>query len=75
MLKAKRHIVFLFILSALCGWAENTSSQKLTGTPIGTALSVDYNNSSQASTSVNTIADAFDGNLNTFFASWDRSKT
>ena len=75
MLKAKRHIVFLFLLSGLCGWADNTASQKLTGTPIGTALSVDYNNSSQASTSVNTIADAFDGNLNTFFASWDRSKT
>ena len=75
MLKTKRHIVFLFLLSALCGWAENTASQKLTGTPIGTVLSVDYDNSSQASTSVNTIRNAFDGNLNTFFASWDRSNT
>ena len=75
MPKIKDHIILLFLFLTLSSWAENTASQKLTGTPIGTALSVDYNNSSQASTSVNTIADAFDGNLNTFFASWDRSKT
>ena len=47
---------------------------KLTGSVIGTLESVDYA-SSQQSTTVNTRAMAFDGNLNTFFASWERSYT
>lgn len=47
-------------------------SSKLTGTVIGSQYSVNYNNSS-ASTTVNTKANAFDGNLNTFFAAYDRS--
>jgi hypothetical protein len=74
MLNARKHIVLLFLSATLCGWAENKPSHLLSGTPIGSALSVDYNNSSQPSTTVNTVADAFDGNLNTYFASWDRSK-
>ena len=47
---------------------------KLTGTVIGTAESVDYS-SGQKTTKVNTCHNAFDGNLNTFFASWERSYT
>jgi hypothetical protein len=46
--------------------------QKLTGTVIGTAKSVDYA-TNQASTTVNTIACAFDGDLTTYFAAYDRS--
>ena len=76
MLITKRHIVIviLILLSALYGWADNTDSYKLSGIPIGSPLSVDYD-TNQASTTINTIRDAFDGNLNTYFASWERSKT
>ena len=71
----KFRIFLLFLLSVLCSWAENKEIHKLKGKPIGSAFSVDYNDSSQPSKTVNTVADAFDGNLNTYFASWDRSKT
>ena len=47
----------------------------MTGTVIGTAESVDYTNSSAPSTTVNTRECAFDGDLNTFFASYERSYT
>lgn len=47
----------------------------LTGTPIGSSPSVDYSNNSTATTTVNTPADVFDGNINTFFASYQRSNT
>ncbi len=40
---------------------------------IGTALSVDYNNYNATSTTVNTIAEAFDGDSQTFFAAYDHS--
>ena len=46
----------------------------LKGTVIGTIETVNYQNSSK-STTVNTRENAFDGDLNTFFASWDRSYT
>lgn len=46
----------------------------LTGTVIGTSVSVDYDTSDRT-TEINTCKDAFDGNLSTFFASWDRSYT
>ena len=39
---------------------------------IGTQYSVNYDNN-QSSTTVNTKSNVFDGNLNTFFASYDRS--
>ena len=51
------------------------ADDKLTGTVIGTKECVDYDNTSQSTTTVNTCANAFDGNLNTFFASWERSYT
>ena len=41
---------------------------------IGTRYSVNYDNN-QPSTTTNTKADVFDNNLNTFFASYDRSYT
>lgn len=46
----------------------------LTGTVIGTTTSFDYT-TSKKSTIVNTREMAFDGNLETFFASWDLSYT
>lgn len=48
--------------------------QKLSGTVIGTKESVNYSNSMK-STTVNTCDMAFDGRLDTFFASWERSYT
>jgi len=51
-----------------------TSAKLPANTIIGTALSVDYT-TNNASTTVNTKANAFDGNLNTYFASYERSGT
>jgi hypothetical protein len=48
--------------------------QPLQGTVIGTEISVDYNSGS-SSTTVNTRDMAFDGDLSTYFASYDRSYT
>ena len=55
-------------------WAVADTAHKLTGTVIGTRESVDYS-TSQKSTTVNTREMAFDGDLNTCFASWERSYT
>lgn len=49
-------------------------SEKLSGTVIGTRYSVDYNTGQQSET-VNTKANVFDGNYDTYFASYDRSQT
>lgn len=49
-------------------------SEKLSGTIIGTRYSVDYD-TGQRSESVNTKANLFDGNYDTYFASYDRSQT
>lgn len=46
----------------------------LKGTVIGTTESVNYDNNTK-STTVNTREKAFDGDLNTYFASWERSYT
>jgi hypothetical protein len=64
------------ILASLCLLQSSLmmADEKLTGRPIGTEVSVDYSNGS-ASTTVNTVAMAFDGDLNTCFASYDRSYT
>jgi hypothetical protein len=64
----------MFCLATLLT-AEAFADQKLTGTVIGTKECVDYANTSKSTTTVNTCANAFDGNLNTFFASWNRSYT
>jgi len=52
--------------------AANGSSTKLSGTVIGTKLCYDYSKSAQ-STTVNTPANAFDGNLATFVATANSS--
>ena len=65
-------LLFLLLQSfTLNGFAQD---ELLSGTVIGTAESYDYS-AGEASTTVNTIADAFDGDLSTFFASNERSKT
>ena len=53
---------------------ENASEGKLTGTVIGSEMSVDYS-TGKASTTVNKKENVFDGNYNTFFASYDRSNS
>ncbi len=50
------------------------ADEQLTGIVIGSEFSIDYSNSSKSNT-VNTRSNAFDGDLNTFFASYDRSYT
>ena len=52
-----------------------TVPEKLTGTIIGSQYSVDYDNGNAMSTTVNTKNNVFDGNFDTFFASYDRSRT
>ena len=64
----------VLLLLFLPSFTLHAQDQLLTGTIIGTAESVDYS-SGQASTTVNTAANAFDGNFSTFFASYERSKT
>lgn len=64
-------LLLLMFLPSVPLFAE---SHLLSGTVIGTAESYDYS-AGEASTTVNTAANAFDGNLNTFFASNERSKT
>ena len=56
-------------------FANAQESTKLTGSVIGTQYSVDYDHNNQKSTTVNTIKNAFDGSLDTYFASYDRSNT
>lgn len=70
---AKMTVLLCFLLTGVtpCARAQDAL---LTGTVIGTRQSVDYSNG-QASTTVNTAANAFDGNLSTFFASYERSRT
>ena len=53
---------------------EEPEEKPLSGTIIGTALSVDYSTGNSSST-VNSRDKAFDGNYDTFFASYDRSRT
>ena len=69
-----RHLLLLTTLFVTCIQSAAAVDGKLTGKVIGTTLTVDYNNFSQ-STTANTREMAFDGNLNTCFASWERSYT
>lgn len=70
---------FLFSLALLLMAATTIFAQdepatvKLSGTPIG-SQNVDYGTGRPSST-VNTLACAFDGDLGTFYASYDRSRT
>lgn len=69
-LRSKYFSVAMALLMPL----SSIAADKLTGTIIGTEYSYDYSRG-QRSTTVNTRNDAFDGNLDTFFASYDRSNT
>lgn len=66
--------LFAIAMAAATAISANAADAKLTGTVIGSTYSVDYR-TGQKSTTVNTAADAFDGNLSTYFASYDRSYT
>ena len=75
-LKSVKTPLTLLLLLFLQSFTLNSFAKDklLTGTVIGTAESVDYS-TGNPSTTVNTAANAFDGNLSTFFASYERSKT
>lgn len=65
---------FILLSVALCTsyiWASNTPLQ---GTPIGSQPSVDYSTNSPSYTK-NQPADVFDGDYNTYYASYARSYT
>lgn len=64
----------LLILLSLITSISLADTHKLTGTIIGTEVSFDYS-TNKSSTTKNTRNEAFDGNLNTFFASNARSLT
>ena len=70
---AQRIIGIFFVM---CGTIQAVADDdgKLDGTIIGTPLSVNYITGRQTTTE-NTCRNAFDGDLNTFFASWERSYT
>ena len=70
----RKQIAILSLACVAWGVALADEDPKLTGTVIGTAESVNYS-TGNLSTTVNTCRDAFDGNLQTFFASWERSYT
>lgn len=65
----------LILLTAITvnSW-QVLADDQLKGTIIGTAEAVDYSTNSK-STTVNTCENAFDGDFETFFASYDRSYT
>lgn len=69
---SKRLLGLLFLASQM---TFSMADDKLTGTVIGTLESVDYSNTSAPSLTVNTRDCAFDGDLKTFFASYERSYT
>ena len=69
---SKRLLGLLFLASQM---TFSMADDKLTGTVIGTLESVDYSNTSAPSLTINTRDCAFDGDLKTFFASYERSYT
>ena len=71
------NITCLIALLALATFSSSPAmaeDQKLMGEVIGTAECVDYA-SGQMTTTKNTAANAFDGDLSTYFASYERSRT
>ncbi len=70
----KNVLTILFLFPLLLSAQIVHADELLHGTVIGTDLYVDYSTSS-ASTTVNTREMAFDGNLNTFLATYERSQT
>lgn len=72
-MEKSKYLVFLLLMMGSAHLAK-ADDQKLTGTVIGTTATVDYSTSKQ-STTVNTREMAFDGDLSTFFATWERNYT
>lgn len=71
--EAGTHYTFELIIDKQSGIPPSVGN-KLTGDIIGTRYSVDYTTSARSET-VNTKANLFDGDLTTFFASYERSNT
>ena len=71
-MKEIKFLSIIFVLSVCIRLDAQESSILLPDTIIGTRYSIDYSNSSMSST-INSIANAFDSDLNTFFASYVRS--
>ena len=71
----KRSVYIAALLLALAqASAVCAQVSKLSGTPIGSSPSVEYTNFT-ATTTQNLPKDAFDGDLNTYFASYERTYT
>ena len=68
-----RRLFTLLLFAQISSWSF-ADDVKLSGTIIGTLETVDYT-TFQKSTTANTREMAFDGDLNTCFASWERSYT
>ena len=68
----RRHIVAVVLMMATI--VVRAQDAKLTGTVIGSSPSVEYVNFT-ATTTQNLPKDAFDGDMGTYFASYDRSNT
>ena len=64
----------LFCSLTIASAQSDDQPQKLSGTVIGTELAVDYG-SNQPTTTKNTRENAFDGDLDTYFATYERSYT
>ena len=71
---SKRAFFSLLFIAAICLQLNAQIPSKLPSTNTIGSRSVNYD-SGQPSETVNTAANAFDGNLSTFFASYDRSYT
>ena len=78
MKNGKKKIAIILIMNIICGFVASVNAQTSVKLPalniIGTEWSVDYSTNTP-STTVNTRSNAFDGKLNTFFASYERSGT
>ncbi|MDR2823837.1 MAG: CotH kinase family protein [Prevotellaceae bacterium] len=63
-----------FFCIALAIVAQTPVNLNTIGTVTGTEFSVDYDNGNSQSTTVNTIANCFDGDFNTYFAAYQRDE-
>ena len=71
----KNLLIFLLSIIRMIPMGAQTSEKLPAETIIGTELSADYNDNGSPSTTVNTKENVFDGDLNTYFASYERSGT
>ena len=68
-------LLFAIFMVACSDESSELPPVSLVGTIIGTKWSVDYDNNNAKSDKVNTKSNVFDGDFNTYFASYDRSGT